>query len=89
MNNEDRLKNAGFTYHPERVVWINRDRRMAFSDEAVADSNSGWIQERLDKTVADGEFWFWYSIIPPNFKEICWDVLAELGMSNLRPMVPV
>lgn len=92
MDNEAMLENSGFAYSPKRILWINRDRRMAFSGEAVADHDSSWVQERLDNTVPEKEFWFWFSgEIPKDFKDTCWSILAEVGLSDrgIQPMAPM
>jgi hypothetical protein len=90
MDNETILKDAGFEYLAKRMLWINRNQRMAFSGEAVSDHDAVWVQERLNKTVSEGEFWFWFSgDIPNSFSEDSLNVLAEVGLSKLRPSAPI
>ncbi|MGB9380009.1 MAG: hypothetical protein WCB16_05185 [Candidatus Binatus sp.] len=90
VDNETILKDAGFEYLPRRMLWISRYKRMGFSGEAISDHDEAWVQERLDETVAQGEFWFWFSgDIPKSFPEDSFSVLAEIGLSELQPKAPI
>jgi hypothetical protein len=89
MDSEEILKQAGFVNLPKRGLWVSRDRRMAFSSEALSDHDENWVQERLGKTVEKGDFLFWFTAGPAEkFGEFAVSVLAELGLSNLRGAAP-
>ena len=86
MDNEETLRAAGFARIHKRRLLVSRDRRMAFSHEALRDHDSRWLGSKLLEDVPDGEFRF-QSNSPLNLK-VCMEILEELGLSALTPMVP-
>lgn len=58
MANDQILKAQGLFEDPSRMVWINRHRRMCFSDSVIRDHEVVWLEERLLEKVPQSEFRF-------------------------------
>jgi hypothetical protein len=55
------LRDAGFTEDSAQpVIWIERSRRQAFSENVIGDHDVAWLNERLAETVPEPEFWFYF-----------------------------
>lgn len=89
MSNAEILTASGFAPYtsPRWNFWINRDKRMAFSFEAMADCDSGWLERELTQSVPVTEFWFYFSIVPENARESCLEFLDVLRLPNLQPQL--
>jgi hypothetical protein len=82
------LRDAGFTedsYQP--VIWIERSRRQAFSENVIGDHDVSWLNERLAETVPEVEFWFYFRDLSDDPVEDCRAVLSRLGMAAVLPIV--
>lgn len=83
MANIEKLLNAGFSNNPNRDLWYNRELRMAFSDEAVQDMDPQWLDRHIHEQVGADGFVF-YFIKPPKNIQVCNEILAEIGPSQLH-----
>ncbi|MFZ0248277.1 hypothetical protein [Candidatus Binatus sp.] len=78
----------GFTLMRHRMLWINRDLRIAFSYEAARDHGAGWLTHALAERVPETDFVFHFSQVPAN-TQVCREILNELAMPYLTPYVRV
>jgi hypothetical protein len=73
---EELLKQAGYRYNFDRMVYINRDARKIFSVEAIEDKPEEWLIEKIAEKNDDGEWQFFFNEAPsPAVRR---DFLAEL-----------
>lgn len=86
MDNEDTLRIRGFLLMRKRMLWCNRDLRMAFSHEAARDHDARWLQDALAEKVPSTDFVFYFNEIPHDL-QFCHDILNELGMPGIVPYV--
>lgn len=86
MDKIAKLREAGFAENPVRELWFNRERRMAFSHEAVSDMEPSWLDRHLAEEVGPEDFVFHMSRVPRDL-QICQDILKEMNLSNLRANV--
>jgi hypothetical protein len=83
MSNVEKLLKAGFSEMPVRGLWFSRDRRMAFSDQAIEDMDPRWLDRYTSEEVGPDDFVFHYVKPPKNIQE-CNQILAEIGLSQLH-----
>jgi hypothetical protein len=82
------LRDAGFTEDSSQpVIWIERSRRQAFSENVIGDHDVSWLNERLAETVPEAEFWFYFRDLSDNPLKDCKEVLSRLGMAAVLPVV--
>jgi hypothetical protein len=86
-NKEAILVRFGFVWHPERMLWIGHDRRMAFSEECVQDLDSQWLMRLVQENVPETDFVFHFTRAPDNMNGVCAEILGEIGLPTLRPYV--
>jgi len=72
---------GGFVELPMRKLWVNRDRRLVISEEALRDHDSHWLESRLLEHILEEEFRFYTNHAVPH--EVHGSVLDQLGLSNL------
>jgi hypothetical protein len=89
MENETILKNSGFFELPTRMLWVSHEQRKAFSRDVLRDHDSRWLHERLSEKVPETRFFFYFNVIPKNFKEESLRILAEIGEPDLQPVAHV
>lgn len=89
MDHEAILKMAGLVELPERKLWVNPDLRKAFSDEAIRDHDSQWLNEHLAEEVPAAEFWFYFNSVPDNANQTCREVLVLLRLYTLEAIVRI
>lgn len=85
MGNRDVLKGADFVRIPQCRAWANRDRRMAFSEEALDDHDSQWLKDNLAEKVAATDFVFYWND-PPDQKT-CREIQRVMGLPTLQPII--
>jgi hypothetical protein len=84
--NETLLKHLGFACVPHSGLWVSHKYRKAFSEEAVSDYSAQDLQKFLQEGIPSDQFWFYFrSPVPDNFKYQGFEVLKEMGLSELRP----
>lgn len=88
IENEHLLRSRGFVMSRRRMLWVSRDLRMAFSHEAVQDSDPRLLQRAVDQRVPPTDFVFHFSQVPEDL-QVCRDILAEIGLQNLVPYVRI
>jgi len=82
------LRDAGFTEDSSLpVIWIERSRRQAFSENVIGDHDVSWLNERLAETVPEAEFWFYFRDLSDNPLRDCKVILSRLGMAAALPVV--
>jgi hypothetical protein len=82
------LRDAGFTEDSSQpVIWIERSRRQAFSENVIGDHDVSWLNERLAETVPAAEFWFYFRDLSDNPLKDCKVVLSRLEMVAVLPIV--
>jgi hypothetical protein len=86
MDNEDTLRMRGFLLMQKRLLWCNRELRMAFSHEAARDHDARWLREALAEQIPSTDFVFYFNQIPSDL-QVCRDILNELGMPGISPQV--
>ena len=69
-----------------RMLWVSRELRMAFSHEAVQDTETHWLQRVLSERVPPTDFVFHFSQVPEDL-QVCREILAEIGLPSLVPVV--
>ena len=57
------LKGAGFRYHFDREIYVDRQSRKVFSLEAIEDHDEVWLQRCVDENI-DQDKWTFYSNSP-------------------------
>jgi hypothetical protein len=63
---------AGFTEDSfQPVIWIERRRIQAFSENVIGDHDVAWLNERLAETVPEAEFWFYFRDLSDNPLKDC------------------
>jgi hypothetical protein len=88
MDNETILRSRGFTLMRNRLLWINRNLRMAFSYEAARDHDGRWLTKALSEHVPETDFVFHFSQAPDN-PQVCRDILGEVALPSLVPYIRV
>ena len=86
MANLEKLLNAGFVEIPSREMWYSRERRMAFSHQAIREMDPRWLERHLAEKVGEGgsdEFVFHF-VNPPKGIQNCIEILKEIGLSKLH-----
>jgi hypothetical protein len=58
------LENAGYYYNFDRLVYVNRDARKAFSIEFVQDHNDTDLAARIKETISPAEWRFYFNVAP-------------------------
>ena len=81
---EQILKVSGFVELPERGLWVNANRRLAISEEALRYHDVEWLTERLLEDVPEQEFRFHTN--RATSEEECHKILAEMRISHLIPV---
>jgi hypothetical protein len=82
------LREAGFTEDSSQpVIWVERSRRQAFSENVISDHDASWLSERLAETVPEAEFWFHFRDLSDDPLNDCKVVLSRLGMAAVLPVV--
>jgi hypothetical protein len=86
MNKFARLQECGFKEIPTRELWFSRERRIAFSHEAIRDMDPAWMERRLAEDVGTDDFVFHLISDTPerDVAQRCTDILREIGLSNLH-----
>ena len=80
------LRDAGFTEDSSLpVIWIERSRRQAFSENVIGDHDVSWLNERQAETVPEAEFWFYFRDLSDNPLRDCKVILSRLGMAAALP----
>ncbi len=59
---KDILKQAGFKFHFDKDIYVNRNKKKIFSLEAIEDHDEKWLQQCVDEDHAD---WKFYCNTPP------------------------
>ena len=72
---EELLKQAGYRYNFDRMVYFNRAARKVFSVEAVEDNSEGWLSEKIAERNGAGEWLFYFNEAPS--QAVIRDFLAE------------
>jgi hypothetical protein len=72
---DDLLREAGYRYNFDRMVWINRQTRKVFSVEAVADNPEEWLTHKIHERT-DGDWHFYFNDAPS--ASIVKQLVAEL-----------
>jgi hypothetical protein len=62
---EQILKNAGYSYSFERELYLNRKAKKAFSVEFVEDNSEEEIERRIQESIPDDE-WDFFFVDPPS-----------------------
>jgi hypothetical protein len=82
------LRDAGFTEDSAQpVIWIERSRRQAFSENVIGDHDVAWLNERLAETVPEPEFWFYFRDLSADPLKDCRALLSRMGMAAVLPIV--
>jgi hypothetical protein len=82
------LREAGFTEDSSLpVIWVERSRRQAFSENVISDHDMAWLNERLAETVPETEFWFYFRDLSADPLKDCKAVLSRMGMAAVLPVV--
>lgn len=84
--NLEKLLNAGFSEIPSRGLWYSRERRMAFSHQAIREMDPWWMDRHIGEEVGAGDFVFHF-VKPPQNIQVCKEILTEMELSSLRPNV--
>jgi hypothetical protein len=87
MSNESILEACSFFVLPKRELWISTDLNEAYSYEVISDHDSRWLNERLADRPPAREFWFYFTVAPENADEVCREILAEIRLPGLQPIV--
>ena len=88
IENQKTLKEARFVEDHKRGMWINRERRMAFSVDAVRDQLNAWVRHVAQNEVPGGKFHF-YVNDKPETPDLFRITLKELGLSQLVSIMTV
>ena len=86
MDNKESLKSHGFFENQTRLMWINRSRRIAFTEDVIDDHDCRWLESKLLEDIPEGEFRLHSN--RPLAPKVCMEILDELGLSNLLPVNP-
>jgi hypothetical protein len=86
LDREQMLRSRGFVMSRRRMLWLNRELRMAFSHETIQDAETQRFQHALSERVPPTDFVFHFSRSPEDL-QVCTEILAEIGLSNLVPQV--
>ena len=81
------LQDAGFREMPERHIQINRNRRLAFSEDAVSDNDEAWLSKRVAETVPETEFWFHFRFVSDETIKGCNQILARMHLTRVTPII--
>ncbi len=82
------LRDAGFTADSSQpAIWIERNRRQAFSENIISDHDVSWLTERLAEKVPEPEFWFYFRDLSDNPLRKCKMVLSRLKMAAVLPVI--
>jgi hypothetical protein len=82
------LREAGFTEDSSQpVIWVERSRRQAFSENVIGDHDVAWLNERLAETVPETEFCFYFRGLSADPLKDCKAVLSRLAMAAILPVV--
>jgi hypothetical protein len=72
---EELLKQAGYRYNFDRMVYINLDAKKLFSVAAIDDHSPEWLRDKIAEK-SNGDWQFYFNEIPP--PAVVRDFLAEL-----------
>jgi hypothetical protein len=86
-NKRKLLQDDGFTEMPERRMWINPNRRLAFSEDCVSHQDEPWLTARAAEIPPDTEFWFHFRYLPDDPIRGCREILARLQLTMLTPVL--
>lgn len=86
MNIEETLKAAGYAYDHARMSWFNRSARKIFSEDVLRDHDLNWLRLQFSEPVPTDQFWFYFNSAPTD-PSVCVDVLRQLRLSELAPVV--
>jgi hypothetical protein len=81
------LKACRFFELPKGELWVSTDLRVAFSYEVIHDHDTQWLNQRLADRPPASEFWFYFNVSPENADRKCQEILAEVGLPALRPVL--
>ena len=82
------LRDAGFAEDSDQlVIWMDRSRRQAFSENVIGDHDVAWLNERLAETVPEPEFWFYFRDLSADPIKDCKALLSRMGMAAVVPIV--
>ncbi len=86
MVNLEKLLNAGFLEIPSREMWYSRERRMAFSHQAIREMDPRWLERHLAEKVDEGgsDDFVFHFVSPPKDIQNCNEILKEIGLSKLH-----
>jgi hypothetical protein len=87
MINRTKLQEAGFTEIPKREIWYHRDLRMAFTHQALLETEPRWMETHLAEKVGAEDFVLYFGRRLPRDIHFCTEILAEIGLPKLRPNV--
>jgi len=73
---EELLKQAGYRYNFDRMVYVNRAAKKLFSVEAVEDNSEDWLGEKIAERNDTGEWQFYFNEGPSD--AVRRDFIAEL-----------
>lgn len=73
--NDRLLEAAGYHYHFDRMIFVNRERKKIFSRTALEDHSVEWLQSKMSEQTKDWEFYF----NEPPSDRIREAIIAELG----------
>lgn len=71
-----------------RMLWVSHEFRMAFSHEFVRDADTQWLRRALSERVPPTDFVFHFNQVPED-SQVCNEILAEIGLSDLVPLIRV
>ncbi len=81
------LQDAGFKEMPERMMWIARDRRQAFSEDTISDHDEKWLKNWLARPVPETEFRVHLRFVSDASIEGCNEILARMQLATLTPII--
>lgn len=76
-NKEPVLRTSGYTYNFDRMVYMNRAKRKAFSVEWIEDHSEQELREKMAEPNSSGKWQLYFNSNPSD--AVLRDFLAELG----------
>ena len=87
ISKQEILQDAGFKQMPQRLMWIDPNRRQAFSEITISDHGEDWLKSWLTQAVPDTEFWFHFRSVTDETRKDCDEILARLRLRTLTPVI--
>lgn len=87
ISKQEILQDAGFKQMPQRLMWIDPNRRQAFSEITISDHGEDWLKSWLAQAVPDTEFWFHFRSVTDETRMDCDEILARLRLRTLTPVI--